>query len=39
LGEARAGKEASEEDESQAECWSEAKLCLENYLKVSSVPP
>ena len=35
LGESRAGKETTEEEESQAECWSEAKLCLENYLKVS----
>ena len=41
LGEARAASEPSDEEENQAECWSEAKLCLENYLKVSTVvePP
>ena len=35
LGESRGDKAAvAEDEESQAECWSEAKLCLQNYLTV-----
>ena len=36
LGESRDGRPSTETEESKEECWSEAKLCLENYLKVSS---
>lgn len=36
LGESRAGKPSTDTEESKEECWSEAKLCLENYLKVST---
>lgn len=34
LGESRGDKASNENEESKEECWSEAKLCLENYLKV-----
>lgn len=34
LGEEREENESTPEEESRGECWSEAKLCLENYLKV-----
>lgn len=37
LGEARGAQESvAEDEESQGECWSEAKLCLQNYLTVRS---
>jgi hypothetical protein len=35
LGEERADVESTGEEESKAECWSESRLCLENYLRVS----
>lgn len=35
LGEHRGDAPRSEEEESREECWSEGKLCLENYLRVS----
>ncbi|GAA5857129.1 hypothetical protein JCM8547_007977 [Rhodosporidiobolus lusitaniae] len=34
LGEGRDGKTSTDEEESKEECWSEGKLCLENYLKL-----
>lgn len=34
LGESRGDKASSANEESKEECWSEAKLCLKNYLKV-----
>lgn len=34
LGETRRPDAQDEEVESQAECWSESRLCLENYLRV-----
>ncbi|BGP12618.1 hypothetical protein JCM10213v2_000535 [Rhodosporidiobolus nylandii] len=42
LGEVRGAKEkkdGEEEEESKEECWSEAKLCLENYLKLDERDP
>ncbi|GAA6006428.1 hypothetical protein JCM10207_004931 [Rhodosporidiobolus poonsookiae] len=39
LGEARGDKPSTEEEESREECWSEAKLCLENYLKLEERDP
>jgi hypothetical protein len=35
LGEEREKGGAKEDEETKEECWSEAKLCFENYLKVS----
>lgn len=37
LGEKRGDALRNEEEESREECWSEGKLCLENYLRVSSL--
>lgn len=35
LGESRPeGAPSTEDEESRAECWSESKLCLENYMRV-----
>ncbi|KAK4054832.1 hypothetical protein OIV83_000756 [Microbotryomycetes sp. JL201] len=47
LGESRAGTSSeatSDEDEderpeTQAECWSESKLCLENYMRLEELDP
>ncbi|GAA6039037.1 hypothetical protein JCM8097_000168 [Rhodosporidiobolus ruineniae] len=39
LGEDRAEKQASEDEESKEECWSEAKLCLQNYLTLEERDP
>ncbi|GAA5969344.1 hypothetical protein JCM11641_007558 [Rhodosporidiobolus odoratus] len=41
LGDARGRrpKEGEEEEETKEECWSEAKLCLENYLKLEERDP
>ncbi|GAA5922027.1 Acl4p [Sporobolomyces koalae] len=40
LGEARgANASSTNEEESREECWSEAKLCLENYLKIEEREP
>ncbi|GAA5827045.1 hypothetical protein JCM11251_002220 [Rhodosporidiobolus azoricus] len=39
LGEERDGKESTEDEENKEECWSEAKLCLENYLKLEQRDP
>ncbi|GAA5985824.1 hypothetical protein JCM5350_006900 [Sporobolomyces pararoseus] len=39
LGESRDGKPSTETEESKEECWSEAKLCLENYLKIEEREP
>ncbi|PRQ76863.1 hypothetical protein AAT19DRAFT_12281 [Rhodotorula toruloides] len=39
LGEARGDKPRAEDDESKEECWSEAKLCLENYLRLEERDP
>ncbi|GAA6014812.1 hypothetical protein JCM11491_002125 [Sporobolomyces phaffii] len=39
LGESRAGLASTEQQESKEECWSEAKLCLENYLKIEEREP
>ncbi|GAA5962872.1 hypothetical protein JCM21900_005641 [Sporobolomyces salmonicolor] len=34
LGESRGDAESTEKEESREECWSEAKLCLENYIRL-----
>jgi predicted Zn-dependent protease len=34
LGEERGEAASTDEEESREECWSEAKLCLQNYLTV-----
>lgn len=34
LGEDRGEASSTDEEESREECWSEAKLCLQNYLTV-----
>ncbi|GAA5913189.1 hypothetical protein JCM8208_001696 [Rhodotorula glutinis] len=40
LGESRGDKSTvGEDEESQAECWSEAKLCLQNYLTLEERDP
>jgi tetratricopeptide (TPR) repeat protein len=40
LGESRPeGAPSTDEEESREECWSEGKLCLENYMRVSCSPP
>ncbi|BGP44695.1 hypothetical protein JCM10450v2_000509 [Rhodotorula kratochvilovae] len=39
LGESRAETPATEDEESQGECWSEAKLCLQNYLTLEERDP
>jgi hypothetical protein len=38
LGEERAKVLATETEESKEECWSESKLCLENYMRVRFHP-
>lgn len=35
LGEERGEQESTGEEESRDECWSEGRLCLENFLRVS----
>ncbi|GAA5875881.1 hypothetical protein JCM16303_004032 [Sporobolomyces ruberrimus] len=40
LGKSRAEQPTADQDqESKEECWSEAKLCLENYLKIEEREP
>ncbi|KAM0793160.1 hypothetical protein ACM66B_000634 [Microbotryomycetes sp. NB124-2] len=46
LGESRAGQtlveqvdDEEERPETQAECWSESKLCLENYMRLEELDP
>ncbi|GAA6062079.1 hypothetical protein JCM10212_006502 [Sporobolomyces blumeae] len=40
LGESRGeGPSENDDDESREECWSEAKLCFENYLKIEGREP
>ncbi|KAM0755738.1 TPR-like protein [Meredithblackwellia eburnea MCA 4105] len=39
LGEGRGAAPPQEGEETREECWSESKLCLENYLRLDSLDP